>query len=178
MTGKHADHRKHRREQFRSRPPSVTQPRRNVAFVIAGLVLLAAFAYALTRRQAAQPWPDVVAAEPGGDVRLDAAQFDDGRARFFEYVGPAGRHLRFFVLKSSDGVIRAAFDTCDVCYRARRGYRQEGDALVCNNCGQVFRSVDVNVLQGGCNPVPLDRFVSDGQVVLTAAALQAGTAYF
>lgn len=144
----------------------------------AAVVLLAVVIYVAATRGAGTRAAAVVEPALTGDVRLDVAQFDDGQARFYRYATADGRELKFFVLKSADGVIRAAFDTCDVCYRERKGYRQVGDMLVCNNCGKSFRSVDVNVLQGGCNPVPLDRIVQNGQVVLTAAALQAGAFYF
>jgi hypothetical protein len=35
--------------------------------------------------------------------------------------------IRYFILKSSDGIIRAAFDACDVCWPAGKGYFQDGD---------------------------------------------------
>jgi len=178
MSKHHTDQRAHRHDRFKAGTRPANQNRRRATFIVAGLVFLAAFAYAVTARQTPSAHWDVVAATPDGEVRFEAAQFDDGQARFFEYVGAAGRQIRFFVLRSGDGVIRAAFDTCDVCYRARKGYRQEGDVMVCNNCGQTFRSVDVNVLQGGCNPVPLERAVGNGLVVLTAAAIESGAAYF
>jgi uncharacterized membrane protein len=144
----------------------------------AGLIFVSVVVYVAAMGRSAAP--TVEQAEPtlSGDVSLNAAQFDDGRTRFYRYATAEGKEVRFFVLKSSDGVIRAAFDTCDVCYRERKGYRQVGDTMVCNNCDRAFRSIDINVLQGGCNPVPLDRVVADGQVVLTAKALQAGKFYF
>lgn len=114
----------------------------------------------------------------GGDVTLPVAAFADGIARFYRYTTTAGREVRFFVMRSSDGVIRAAFDACDTCYRDRLGYHQRGDHMVCNKCGRLFRSVDINVLQGGCNPSPLQRAIVGDQVVLSAASIDAGVAYF
>jgi hypothetical protein len=38
---------------------------------------------------------------------IPAAQFDDGQARFFTYDASSGETVRFFVMKSGDGVIRA-----------------------------------------------------------------------
>jgi uncharacterized membrane protein len=114
----------------------------------------------------------------GSDVTLPVATFADGAARFYRYVTTAGREVRFFVMKSADGVVRAAFDACDTCYRERKGYRQQGDGMVCNNCGRTFRSVDINVLQGGCNPAPLERTIVGDQLVLKAASLEPGTQYF
>ena len=50
--------------------------------------------------------------------------------------------------------------------------------MVCNNCGRHFPSSSVNVVQGGCNPAPIDRIVRGDRVVLSAAALASGAAYF
>jgi uncharacterized membrane protein len=171
------DQRAGRREQF---APAATQSggRPWTAAIIAAGVVLVGLIYVVATREVGAGTVASAVAAVGSDVRLDVAQFDDGQAHFYRHTNAAGKEIRFFVLRSSDGVIRAAFDTCDVCYRARRGYRQVGDTMVCNNCDQVFRSVDINVLQGGCNPVPLDRIVQNGQVVLTAAALDAGVFYF
>jgi uncharacterized membrane protein len=84
----------------------------------------------------------------------------------------------FFVLKSSDGVIRAAFDSCDVCFRERKGYRQEGDLMICNNCGQAFPSVRINIEKGGCNPAPLERTTLGSDVVLQVSNIYRGVGYF
>jgi uncharacterized membrane protein len=114
----------------------------------------------------------------GSDVSLPVATFGDGAAHFYQYTTAAGRAVKFFVMKSSDGVVRAAFDACDTCYRERKGYHQQGDVMACNNCGRTFRSVDINVLQGGCNPAPLERTIVGDQLVLTAASIEIGAAYF
>ncbi len=67
-----------------------------------------------------------------------------------------GTKLEVLALKAPDGTIRTAFNTCQVCYNSGRGYYvQEGDALVCQNCGNRFSASDVEVTRGGCNPVPI-----------------------
>jgi uncharacterized membrane protein len=111
-------------------------------------------------------------------VSLPVATFADGAARFYRYTTAAGREVKFFVMKSSDGVLRAAFDACDTCYRERKGYHQQGDVMVCRNCGRSFRSADINVLQGGCNPAPLERTIAGDQLVLKAASIELGAMYF
>ncbi len=102
-----------------------------------------------------------------GAVKLSVADFADGKARFYTYREPSsGKEIDFFVLKSSDGVIRAAIDACDVCYPFKKGYRQEGDEMVCNNCGRRFPSIRVNDVTGGCNPAALTRSVQGDMVVV------------
>lgn len=118
------------------------------------------------------------AATSGGNVTIPVGTFEDNKARSYSWKAPSGKTIQFFVLKSSDGVIRSAFDACDVCFAAKKGYRQDGDFMVCNNCGQAFESIRVNEVKGGCNPSPLERTIENGQVVITAAALQTGEKYF
>lgn len=172
--------RKERRAQFTEarsntkRTPVVVML--GTAFLLLGVVVLI-----VAGGSRSGPAAVVEAAEAGpagGDVVFAASTFDDGQARFFRYATAAGREIRFFVMKSSDGVIRAAFDSCDVCYRERKGYSQSGDAMICNKCGKAFPSTQINVLQGGCNPAPIERSVVNGQVTLSAAALAQGVAYF
>lgn len=114
----------------------------------------------------------------GQEIVLPLAPFADGRARFYRHVRPGGREIRFFVMKSGDGQVRAAFDACDNCFRERRGFRQAGDHLVCNHCGRAFLPQHVNVLRGDCNPAPLDGNVDGDRLILQAAAIEQGSAYF
>ena len=46
--------------------------------------------------------------------------------------------------KASDDTIRTALNTCQVCYDSGRGYYvQEGDKLICQNCGNQFEADQV-----------------------------------
>ncbi len=117
------------------------------------------------------------AVTPATQVTLPVSLFDDGKARHYEYQD-ANAYVRYFVIKSSDGVIRAAFDACDVCWRAGKGYFQEGDFMVCRNCGRRFESVKVNEVQGGCNPAPLNRSIRNNQVVIDIQDIVGGKNYF
>ena len=56
---------------------------------------------------------------------------------FYEY-DDNGVKISYFVVLGSDGKARTAFDACDVC-GGYKGYRQQGNDIVCNNCGKVFR---------------------------------------
>jgi uncharacterized membrane protein len=104
--------------------------------------------------------------------------FADGKARHFRHKADDAITIQYFILKSSDGVIRAAFDACDVCWPAGKGYQQSGDVMVCRNCGRKFASVLVNEVKGGCNPAPLNRKVEDGKVVLQINDILSGKQYY
>jgi uncharacterized membrane protein len=121
--------------------------------------------------------PEVVSAGQDGTIRFASADFSDGNAKFYRFKGQSGP-IDFFVVRSSDGVIRSAFDTCDVCYKALKGYRQEGDDMVCNNCDQRFKTDMINVVKGGCNPAPLLRQQAGEAIVIAAADIEKGAWYF
>ena len=131
-------------------------------------------AEAATRNHA--PYP-LVTADASGEVRLPAAAFDDSVARHFTYVHN-GRPIEFFVLKSDDGTIRAAFNACDVCYGGLLGYRQDGSVMVCINCGRRFPANQINLVQGGCNPAPLARQMEGDDLVIRVADIVVGTRFF
>lgn len=112
-----------------------------------------------------------------GKVRIDLDRIDDGKAHYFSYASSQGE-LNFFVVKSEDGVIRAAFDACDVCYHEKKGYRQEGNVMVCNNCNMRFHSNMINVLKGGCNPAPLNRAIVGDKLIIKDSDLVTGAWFF
>lgn len=118
------------------------------------------------------------AAAGAPDVTYAANMFDNGKARHFEYKTTDGTTIKYFIMKSSDGIIRAAFDACDVCWREGKGYVQKDDVMVCRNCGRRFPSTKINVVTGGCNPGPLTRKVADGKVVIKAEHILEGKRYF
>ncbi len=101
-----------------------------------------------------------------GKIEIPVADINDGKAHHFQVKSDDGTMVTFFVLKSADGVLRAAIDACDVCYRSGLGYYQEGDNMVCKNCGQKFASNKINEIKGGCNPAPLDRTVTGDMLVI------------
>jgi len=110
-------------------------------------------------------------------VSLPATLFEDGKARHFQHVAGDFK-IKYFVLKSADGIIRAAFDACDVCWPAGKGYYQEDDYMVCRNCGRKFASVLVNEVKGGCNPAPLNRKLENGKVIIEVKDILEGQQYF
>ena len=112
-----------------------------------------------------------------GQIQIPISDVNDGKAHYYQYKN-GGSTIKFFVVKSSDGTIRAAFDACDVCFAAKKGYSQDGDFMVCNNCGRRFHSSRINVEQGGCNPAPLTRQIAGEQLVIKVADIIPGSRFF
>lgn len=112
-----------------------------------------------------------------GRLEIPLASVSDGKAHHFKVQAKDGIMVTFFVLKSSDGVIRSAVDACDVCYRAGKGYEQSGDEMVCQNCGMRFPSARINEVQGGCNPAPLTRVIEGDKLVIAMADIDQNSWY-
>lgn len=89
-----------------------------------------------------------------GDMEIPISSITKD-ATFYAY-DELDSKMEVIAVKASDGTIRTAFNTCQVCYDSGRGYYiQEGDRLVCQNCGNSFSMDDVEIAQNGCNPVPI-----------------------
>ncbi|MCK7514560.1 MAG: DUF2318 domain-containing protein [Desulfobacterales bacterium] len=125
-------------------------------------------------RPARQPSPP----PPGISVSMPVVHLRRRQGRTISSTRAASITIRYFVIKSADGVIRAAFDACDVCWPAGKGYAQDGEFMVCRNCGQRFHSTKVNEVKGGCNPAPLERRVENGMLLIRVSDILEGKGYF
>jgi len=109
-----------------------------------------------------------------GEVKLDAAQFSDNQAHFYNIEMPDGKIIYFFVVKDKNGVYRAAANACAVCFTTYKGFRQEGDEIVCNNCGNRYPIEKIATEKGGCNPGPInpDLEVRGGEIIVKQADIE------
>lgn len=146
--------------------------------VLGSVLIVAAAVFYVSKGDSIQTATVAAPSAPGSTaVAFPVNLFEDGKARHFEHTD--GKFtIRYFVLKSSDGILRAAFDACDVCWPANKGYYQEGDYMVCRNCGRRFASVRVNEVKGGCNPAPLNRSVENGKLIIQVKDILDGKQYF
>lgn len=113
-----------------------------------------------------------------GVFAFPESSFQDGKAKHFKYKASPNLWIRFFIVKSLDGKIRAAFDACDVCFSAKKGYVQQGQNMICINCGLKFRTDKINETRGGCNPSPLTRKIQNGQVLVSLNDVMSGARFF
>ncbi|MFW6678342.1 DUF2318 domain-containing protein [Lacrimispora sp. AGF001] len=94
----------------------------------------------------------------------------------FYPVEADGTKMEVLAVKAPDGTIRTAFNTCQVCYDSGRGYyKQDGNELVCQNCGNRFPMSRVEVEAGGCNPWPIfdqNKTVTDESITISSDFLK------
>jgi uncharacterized membrane protein len=86
-----------------------------------------------------------------------------------------GVKVKYFAVRGSDGVVRTAFDACDVC-GGYKGYQQIGDDMRCINCGRFFNIDDLgtkNSAGGGCWPSYLSHEIVGDNVVIDETEIAA-----
>lgn len=102
-------------------------------------------------------------------------------AIYFDYDAN-GIIVQLFAVQASDGTVRLALNTCQVCNGSPYAYfEQDGDWFICQNCMNRFASTDVGILSGGCNPIPITDQVyrsQNGIITIPAAFLDENAPLF
>lgn len=102
-------------------------------------------------------------------------------AKFYKYKS-GNIDMEVMAVKASDGTIRTALNTCQVCYDSGRGYyKQQGNYLVCQNCGNRFNIDQIEKIKGGCNPVPVleaDKTDNGETITISSTYLDSQKSYF
>lgn len=119
-----------------------------------------------------------VAPGPDGMVRIDVGALKANDVRFFHFLNTSNQEVNFFVGRDGQGVVQVAFDANELCNKLKRGYRHEGEWVVCNKCDKAFRISEVNDGGGGCKPVPLAHRVESGQLLLAERDILTGWRLF
>ena len=105
----------------------------------------------------------------GESLKIPVKEISE-KASFYS-VEVDGTQMEVIAVKDSDGNIRTAFNTCQICYDSGNGYyKQEGNELVCQNCGNYFTMEQVGESAGGCNPWPIleeDKTETDSEVKIS-----------
>jgi uncharacterized membrane protein len=117
---------------------------------------------------------------PGTDgaMRIDVSKLAPQEVRFFRFLNTGNQEVKFFVARDAAGQVHVAFDANEQCAKAKRGYRHEGEWVVCNKCDKAFRLAEVNAGGGGCKPVPLKHRVNGGELLLAEGDVLQGWRLF
>jgi uncharacterized membrane protein len=143
--------------------------------LFAGIVIVADMA--IDGRFGRPPY-ERVAAGPDGQVRIPLVGLEPRQVRFFHFLNAANQEVWFFVGRDAGGQLQVAFDASEVCFKRKRGFRHEGEWMVCNQCDKSFRLAEINAGGGGCKPVPLQHQVVGGELLIAQADVLAGWRLF
>lgn len=104
-----------------------------------------------------------------GNIVIDTTNIGS-KATFYNYNAD-GTTIRLFAVKASDGTIRMAFNTCQVCNLSPKAYFvQNGKNFICQNCKNSFVTDNIGKERGGCNPIPIttdERIDGENTITIT-----------
>lgn len=132
--------------------------------LIVVLALTADFVYA---QVAAAPPPAQTISAQNGVAQIPVSSVDDGRLHFF-LLDAEGTQVRFIVIRKPGGGFATALDACAIC--GPIGYRQDGQNVVCRNCGAPIYIPTIGQ-GGGCNPIAFASKIEGGQIVFQVNAI-------
>lgn len=144
-----------------------------VSVTLAMILPLGTVTYALAR-SGYRPEPKTVTEEMDGMIHVPTAELPSNRLNLYAYQAPSAT-VSFMVVRRSDDDYAVALNACGIC--PPLGYYQEGDVLICDNCNAPINIATVG-LAGGCNPIPLETDLVDGEVQISIASLQAAQTQF
>ena len=131
--------------------------------------LAAEFAYARTMNA---PTPGKMLVAENDQVRIPLSELTDQSLHFYT-ADVNGTVIRFLVIHKTNGDYTTALDACQIC--GRSGYRQEGQNVICRNCGASIYVPSIGD-HGGCNPIPVKSSVVGGEVIVDLSALAGAAA--
>ena len=113
-----------------------------------------------------------------GEISIPVKEVSDGKVHFFTYRS-SGKRLNFFVRSDGTGNLSTYFDACLTCYKHKKGYREEGTDLVCNECNLKFKLADERWDSShACCPIMLRSTVTADAVIISTADLEKGARLF
>jgi uncharacterized membrane protein len=140
--------------QKRKQTTNSNKAKKSIAIITSAVVVLVVAIFIIKGSFGNGTQTEVKAGTNVADLVIPISEVSE-TAKFYPY-SVDGTKLEVVALKASDGTIRTALNTCQVCYDSGRGYYvQEGDVLVCQNCKNRFQADQVEKIKGGCNPVPI-----------------------
>ncbi|MFZ3217358.1 MAG: Fe-S-containing protein [Candidatus Acidiferrales bacterium] len=118
-------------------------------------------------RVAAAPSPAKMLTAEDNLVRIPLSDLTDSSLHFYT-ADVSGTVIRFLVIHKLNGDYAVALDACQICGTA--GYRQEGQTVICRNCGAAIYIPSIGQ-SGGCNPISVKSRVEGGEVIVDLSAL-------
>ena len=115
-----------------------------------------------------------------GELLIRADSLSADQVSFIQVPGDS--RIELVARLGDDGTAKVALGTCQSCNGSPGAYyTQEGDELVCNNCGLTFPLTVLDSPGGGCHPIMLDEQVlntQDADVLVDTDALSAYESLF
>ena len=164
-----------REQELQKERNAATARKLMILVVIVAIVAVAWWAFGGGDDSGYEPTSGLIINEQG-EVEILATEITKD-ATYYN-IDANGVQVRFFYLRADDGKVRVAMDACDVCYENKKGYRQDGNDMVCNNCGNRYPISGLgteNKNPGGCWPGYLPSAVEGDNLVIEKSDIASGS---
>ncbi len=104
----------------------------------------------------------------GNTIKIPLEQIDDGHLHRFTYETEQGVGVRFIVIKKGPVSYGVGLDACEIC--GATGYYERKDGVVCKRCDVVMNITTIG-FKGGCNPIPFEYSIEDGNLKVEGTTL-------
>ncbi|RLP11924.1 Fe-S-containing protein [Propionibacterium australiense] len=106
-------------------------------------------------------------------VGLDA--ISDAHLHRFEYQTSSGTRVRFIAIQKAGTSFGVGLDACEIC--GPSGYYEEDGQVICKLCGVAMNIATIG-FKGGCNPIPIDYTIANGELSVPIQVLESSAGVF
>ena len=108
-------------------------------------------------------------------IVVPLSELEDMKLHRYQYTASDGVHMRFFLIKKSQGSYGVVLDACEIC--GPSGYYERGNDVICKLCDVIMNRGTIG-FKGGCNPIPIPYIVHDEKVKINTQDLDANSFVF
>lgn len=113
--------------------------------------------------------PAVTVQAEAGFVEISLDQLEDGHLHRYAYRATDGTMIRVIIIKKGGASYGVGLDACEVC--GPTGYYEKDGQVICKLCNVMMNKATIG-MPGGCNPVPVEASIENGQVRISVDALE------
>jgi uncharacterized membrane protein len=99
------------------------------------------------------------------------------RVNFFTYRY-RGRNIDFMIIRFSPEDIKTYLDADYLCYKAKMGFKVQGNRLICIHHNFAFDLNNPEGWRGNHVPIPLNSELRDGKIIIKEAILRKAYRFF
>lgn len=137
---------------------------KKIVAVISVFLLLIVLTACSTAKKEASKFTDAKVNEEG-HIEIHEEEIDN-TATYINYEVD-GVVVQIIAIRGSDGLVRLAFNTCEVCYPSPNAYFiKKENYFECQNCGSRFQVDKLGLLSGGCNPKPVEEKIEEDKTII------------
>lgn len=123
--------------------------------------------------------PEIVEAIPvsavEGHIDVPLEQIQDGHLHRYVYRASTGEQVRYIVILKGGSSYGVGLDACEIC--GATGYYERDNQVICKLCDVQMNKATIGT-KGGCNPIPIEYSIEEGNLRVPQAELERNARIF